>query len=149
MFSVRLLQIVLSFMAMLPMSAFTAEKVSLSETVEAQACGICCPSYRIVDTSGTLTLPVGNSFVDLAKISGDEKDHQFSGYFYQTTGQCGIEECTLFTVEEVDTSLIPEPVYDAANGTLNIQSVVTNNLDGNHYTVILSATSPYKTGISA
>lgn len=143
MFSVRLLRIVLSFMAMLPMSAFTAERVSLSGTVEAlacaQACGICCPSYRIVDTSGTLTLPVGNSFVDLAKISGDEKTHQISGYFYQTTGQCGIGECTLFTVEEVDTSRIPEPVYDAANETLNIQSVVTNNIDSTHYAVILSA----------
>ncbi len=141
--STRLLRIAAIVMAMLPMGSFAAEKVSLSGTVEslacAQACGICCPSHSVVDTSGTLRLLVGNSFVDLAKISDDEKVHQISGYFYETTGQCGIGECTLFAVEEFDAPRIPEPTYNAADGTLTIQSIVTNNIDNTRYTVTLSA----------
>jgi hypothetical protein len=144
MFLKRLLPLLLT---VLPAGALAAEeeveKVSLSGTVEtlacAAACGVCCPSYSIVDTSGTLSLQVGNSFVDWAKISDDGKVHQISGFFYQTSGQCGIGECTMFTVEEFENQQITEPAFNAATGTLDIQSVVINNIDNSRYKVSLSS----------
>ncbi|HJN94787.1 MAG TPA: hypothetical protein QGF41_03630, partial [Gammaproteobacteria bacterium] len=55
--------------------AAAQEKVSLSGTIEtlasAQACGICSPTHSVVDTSGTLSLQIGNTFIDLSKVSDD------------------------------------------------------------------------------
>ena len=79
---------------LLSIDAIAAEKVVLSGTIEslacATACGICCPTHSVIDTSGELNLQIGNSFVDLAKFSDDQQVHQLTGYFYETTGQCGI-----------------------------------------------------------
>ncbi|MCH7815667.1 MAG: hypothetical protein IIC60_03745 [Proteobacteria bacterium] len=124
-------------------SSLAAEKVSLSGTVEAvacaAACGICCPTHRVIDTSATLILQIGNAFVDLSKISDDGQVHQLSGYFYETTGQCGIGECTLFAVEQIDQQQIAEPAYDLATEELSIQSIVIDDVDGARYAVTLSA----------
>lgn len=120
-----------------------AEKISLSGTISsvanAAACGICSPTHSIVDTSGTLTLFIGNSFVDLSLISDDQQVHRFSGYFYQTTGQCGINECTLFAIEEVDTQQARVPVYNSSTEKLSIQSLVIDKEDNEPYAVTLSA----------
>lgn len=124
-------------------AGFAAEKVVLSGTIEsvacAQACGICCPTHSVVDTSGEISLQIGNSFIELAKFSDDQQVHQLTGYFYETTGQCGIGECTLFAVEQVDQQQITEPTYDAVNEILSIQSVVINNIDNTRYNITLSA----------
>ena len=110
----------------IPNLADTAEKVILSGTIEptfcAQACGICCPSYQITDTSGEITLQVGNSFVDLDLVSGDSSIHRFTGSFYETTGQCGVGECTLFVVESIDQAPASEVVYDNDSEELSVSS---------------------------
>ena len=128
---------------LLPVSALPAEKVSMSGNIEAQACtqacGVCCGTHSLLDTSGQLSLQIGNSFVDLAKFSDTSRVHQVSGYFYETTGQCGVGSCTLFAVEQVDQQQITEPVYDAVTAKLSIQSIVISNVDDTRYTVTLSA----------
>ncbi len=140
----RLLKkLVLACLVLVPICGFAAEKVVLSGTIQsvacAQACGICCPTHSVIDTSGELSLQIGNSFVELAKFSDDQQVHQLTGYFYDTTGQCGIGECTLFAVEQVDQQQIAEPTYDAVNEVLNIQSVVINSIDDTRYNVTLAA----------
>lgn len=130
-------------LVLLPAWLQAAEKVSLSGTIEAaacaEACGICCATHIVTDTSGELSLQIGNSFVDLAKFSDDQQVHQLSGYFYETTGQCGVGECTLFAIEQVDQQQITEPSYNASTEKLSIQSVVINNIDNTRYAVTLSA----------
>tara|TARA_B100000315_G_C14523251_1_gene562579 strand:- start:457 stop:1122 length:666 start_codon:yes stop_codon:yes gene_type:complete len=123
--------------------AATQEKVNLSGTIEtpacAQACGICCPTHSVVDTSGTLSLQIGNTFVDLSEVSDDGQLHELSGYFYETTGQCGIGECTLFAVEQLDQQQIAAPIYDAVNEKLSIETVVVDTVDQGGFSVTLAA----------
>ncbi len=123
--------------------AAAQEKVSLSGTIEtlasAQACGICSPTHSVVDTSGTLSLQIGNTFIDLSKVSDDGQLHELSGYFYETTGQCGIGECTLFAVEQLDQQQIAAPIYDAVNEKLSIETVVTDTVDQGGFSVTLDA----------
>lgn len=119
------------------------EQVSLSGTIvsvaNAAACGVCSPTHSVVDTSGTLSLQIGNSFVDLSSISDDEQVHRFTGHFYQATGQCGVNECTLFAIEEVDTQQTTAPSYDTSTEKLSIQSVVIDSNNDDQYSVTLSA----------
>lgn len=119
-----------------------AEKITLSGTIaavaNAAACGVCSPTYSVVDTSGTLNLLIGNSFVDLSTISDDGLVHQFTGFFYQAAGQCGINECTLFTVEELDTQRPSAPTYTSSTEKLSIQSVVIDNDNSEPYSVTLT-----------
>lgn len=130
--------------AMLTSASFAAasEKLTLSGTIapvtNVSVCGACSPSYSVVDTSGTVNLLIGNSFVDLSLISGDEQVHQFTGFFYQATGQCGINECTLFTVEELDTQQASAPTYNSSTERLSIQFVVIDNDNDDPYSVILT-----------
>jgi hypothetical protein len=129
-----------------PLSLAAAEEsVSLSGTIEAnecaQVCGLCCGTHTITDSSGEIVLPVGNSFVDLAKFSDNQQQYPISGFFYQTSGQCGVNECTLFTVEKVDQPLAAEPSYDPSTGKLSIQSLVINSADKPRYSVTL--TTPF------
>lgn len=119
----------------------SAEPVSLSGTIEAnfcpQTCGICCPTHIITDTSGSLTLPVGNSFVKLDNVSGDATIHHFTGTFYETSGQCEVGECTLFQLESMDQQPAAEPVYDPDSGELKIESAVIVGTD-THYSLTLT-----------
>lgn len=133
-------------LCLLPLSASGADvpdrvilSGSISQLACAAACGICCPTHRVVDSSGILELHIGNSFVDLGKISDDGETHTFSGYFYQTTGQCSINECTLFAVETVDQQQIAEPSFDPTTQRLSIQSIVVGDVDESHYRVTLAA----------
>ena len=122
---------------------FAQDKISYTGTIEAlacaAACGICCPTHSVVDTRGLLRVEVGNAFVDLDKFSDDGQTHQVSGYFYDTTGQCGIGECTLFTIEDIDQQKITAPTYDAVNEKLSIAAIVINNPDLTSYSATLSA----------
>ena len=122
--------------------AAESEKLTLSGTItsvaNAAACGVCSPTHSVVDTSGTVNLLIGNSFVDLSLISDDEQIHQFTGFFYQATGQCGINECTLFTVEELDTQQASAPSYNSSTEKLSIQSVVIDNDNDDPYSVTLT-----------
>ncbi len=128
--------------ALIGLTTSSQEKVSLSGTISpvacAAVCGNCCPSYSAVDTSGNITLNIGNAFVDIAKYA-DGGVYEISGYFYETTGQCGINQCTMFAVETVDQPQINAPVFDAANEKLSIDTVVINNPDQTRYSVTLGA----------
>lgn len=119
-----------------------AEPIVLSGKLETAACitvcGACCGSHILTDTSGELTLHIGNSFVDLAKFANDDQVHQISGRYYETTGQCGTGQCSLFTVESVDASFAPAAVYNPTNGKLSIQAVVISGQESNPYRVTLS-----------
>jgi hypothetical protein len=119
-----------------------AEPITLSGKLEVlsciQSCGACCGSHVITDTSGKLSLQVGNSFIDLAKFADDGTTHQFSGRYYETAGQCGIGQCTLFAVESVDAALSPAAIYNPATGKLSIQSVVIEGDESTPYRVTLS-----------
>ena len=127
--------------ASLPSNA-ADNSVSLTGSIEssscAQACGVCCGTHIITDSSGEIVLQLGNSFVDLAKFSDNQQQYPISGFFYQTAGQCGINECTLFTVEKVDQPLAAEPSYDPSTGKLSIQSLVINSADKPRYSVTLA-----------
>ena len=118
------------------------EQVIVSGTIEAlacaEACGVCCPTHNIIDRSGTISLQVGNSFVDLSSISDDEKTHRFAGYLYQGAGQCGIKECTFFAVESIDQEFIAAPSYDTPNETLVIESISSSDAPEESFTVTLS-----------
>lgn len=125
-----------------PLAVSAAELVSLSGKVETlactQSCGSCCGTHGLTDTSGSLSLQIGNSFVDLLQIADDDQVHQLTGRFYPTTGQCGVGQCTLFAVEAVDTPLAPAAVYQSANGKLSIQAVVIDDNAQAPYVVKLS-----------
>ena len=123
--------------------AFAQDKITFTGTIEAlacaEACGICCPTHSVVDTRGLLRVEVGNAFVALDKFSDDGQTHQVSGYFYDTTGQCGIGECTLFAIEDVDQQKITAPTYDAVNEKLSIAAIVINTPAPISYSATLSA----------
>lgn len=118
------------------------ETIVVSGTIEAlacaEACDVCCPTHSIVDPTGTISLQVGNSFVDLSEVSGDQQLHQFSGYLYESTAQCSTNQCTFFTVESLDQALIPAPSYDSNSETLTIETVTTTDEPDSPFTVILS-----------
>jgi hypothetical protein len=102
------------------------------------ACSTCCTGLLLTDTSGNHSLGIGNSIVDLSKIRDDDKVHQFSGYYYDTTGQCGMGECSKFAIVSVDASFAPAAVYNPENGRLSIQSVVISGQESTPYRVKLS-----------
>jgi len=120
-----------------------ADQVSLSGSLQAlacpQVCGSCCGTHSITDTTGNIKLEVGNAFVDLGKLADDGKIHRFSGYFYNTTGQCGLNTCSLFAVESIDIKLTPAAVYESAKRKLSIQAVVIDGDKDSSYSVILDA----------
>ncbi len=130
------------FLLLFPNLVWSADKVVLTGPITSQscpaACGVCCATHSVTDSSGTLTLLIGNAFVDLSQLSDDGKNHQLSGYFYEGSGQCGVNQCTLFAVEELDTSVGSAANFDSKSQRLSIQSVV---IDGNAslpYSVTLS-----------
>lgn len=135
-------KLLLSFL-LLPGAALGAEQISLSGTLQAlacpQVCGSCCGSHSITDTSGNLKLEVGNAFVELGKVADDGVVHRFSGYFYNTAGQCGINTCSLFAVETVDVELTPAAIYQSTQRKLSIQAVVIDGDPDSSYTVTLDA----------
>lgn len=114
----------------------------LTGTITAQpcatACGICCATHSVTDSSGSITLLIGNAFVDLAKVSDDGESHQLSGFFYEGSGQCGVNQCTLFAVEELDAAAGGTANYDSQSQRLSIQSVVIDGNGSKPYAVTLS-----------
>ncbi|MES3007716.1 MAG: hypothetical protein V4751_08090 [Pseudomonadota bacterium] len=118
------------------------DSVALSGTLEPLACvamcGACCGSYQLQDSSGQLRLNIGKSAVDLSPFSEKSVLHRFTGAFYETTGQCGINQCTLFAVATVDAVPTSETVYNAQAGELVIPSA-TMSSTGEKFAVTLSA----------
>lgn len=122
--------------------AADAAPVSLSGTVQSlvctQSCGSCCGTHGLTDTSGNISLQIGNSFADLAKIADDGQVHQINGYFYTAAGQCGVNECSLFAVETIDQPNLPAAIFQPASGRLSIQAVVIDgDADKTRYLVDL------------
>ncbi len=135
--------ILLFFNLMLSASVLAADQVSLAGSLNAlacpQVCGSCCGTHSITDTTGNIKLEVGNAFVELGKLANDGKIHRFSGYFYDTAGQCGLNTCSLFAVESVDVELIPAAVYESTQRKLSIQAVVIDGDPDSSYRVLLDA----------
>jgi hypothetical protein len=108
------------------MHVHAAESISLTGSLQPLACtavcGACCGSYLLTDESDTLSFQVGISFVDITGISDDSSLHRFTGSFYQASGQCNVNQCTLFAIESVDEPLVPETVYDPQTGQMHIPS---------------------------
>lgn len=88
-------------------------------------CGNCCTGHTAADTSQTLIFNIGSSGDDLSKIYNDGLDHSIKGYFYQTTGSCGMGECTLFHITSVDQSDLP--LYNSQTDQLEIPSVLVDD----------------------
>lgn len=126
----------------LPVSA--AEEISLSGTLDSvfctQACGTCCGTSVIQETSGELRIPVGNSFVSLTGIRDTRSIHRFTGRYYDTNGQCGVGQCKLFQIESVDQSRVSEPSYDTDSETLTLPSAV---IGGTQQRYLLQLLPPY------
>ncbi len=105
-------------------AALAAEPVSFTGKLEPAvcpaACGTCCGMYLLQDSSRQINLHVGNSFVDLSAHSGKSTLHRITGSFYETTGQCGLNQCTLFLVEEIDEAEGGVAVYDETAQTLEV-----------------------------
>jgi hypothetical protein len=105
-------------------AALAAEPVSFTGRLEPAACpaacGTCCGMYLLQDSSRQINVHVGNSFVDLSAHSGKSTLHRITGSFYETTGQCGLNQCTLFLVEEVDESEGAVATYDEKTETLEV-----------------------------
>jgi len=123
-----------------------ASRVSLSGTLQstvcAQACGTCCGSVGFTDTSGNISFPIGNSFVDLVKIVDDGQAHQINGHFYNAPGQCGENKCSLFAVETSDEPDSPAAIFQPATGRLSIQSVVIDG-DAENRPFVVNLEPPY------
>lgn len=117
------------------------DSVSVSGTLEPLACvamcGACCGTYQLQDTSGQLRLNIGKSNVDLGPLAEKGTLHRITGTFYETTGLCGINQCTLFGVETVDEAL-EEAVYDEQAGELVIPSATLSST-GEKFAVTLEA----------
>ena len=124
-----------------PGTTLAAEQVHLSGKVVtvacAAACGTCCGTHNLTDSTGTINLSIGNAFVDLTKIADDGLSHQFTGHIYSTTGQCGVGQCALFAVESVDTEMTAPANFESGSGKLSIQSVVIDADTDTRYRVIL------------
>ncbi|MDP2140271.1 MAG: hypothetical protein Q8L20_05615 [Gammaproteobacteria bacterium] len=116
--------------------------VVLTGTLEQAACpgmcGFCCASYLLEDSSGELQLSVGKSAVDLSPLSDKGILHRFTGSFYETTGLCGVNQCTLFAIETVDEPPAADAVYDEQTAELIIPSA-TMSSTGEKFTVTLAA----------
>jgi hypothetical protein len=114
----------LAILMSLAQSAQAAERVTFTGKLEPAvcpaACGACCGAYLLQDSSKQINVYVGNSFVDLGGINGKSSLHRFSGSFYETTGQCGLSQCTLFLVEDVDQEEGGVAEYDARTDTLEV-----------------------------
>jgi hypothetical protein len=117
-----------------------ADKITLSgrlsQAICPAACGICCGSYLLQDTSGIINLNVGNSFADLTGITDSKVIKRFSGSFYPASGQCGIGQCQLFVIEEIDTAAVAETVYDQKKDTLVIPSATISGTS-DHFALTL------------
>ena len=116
--------------------------VAVSGTLEPLACvamcGACCGTYQLQDTSGQLRLNIGKSHVDLSPLAKKGTLHRITGTFYETTGLCGINQCTLFGVETVDEAPVQEAVYDEQAGELVIPSATLSGT-GEKFAVTLAA----------
>jgi len=108
----------------LAQSAQAAERVTFTGKLEPAvchaACGACCGAYLLQDGSKQINVYAGNSFVDLSGVNVRSSLHRFSGSFYETTGQCGLSQCTLFMVEDVDQAEGGVAEYDARTDTLEV-----------------------------
>ncbi len=117
-----------------------ADRVTLSGTLSQAACpaacGACCGSFLLQDTSGQINLSVGNSFVDLTGITDGKVIKRFSGSFYAGAGLCGIGQCNLFVIEEIDKEAVAETVYDQKKDTLAIPSATISGTS-DHFAVTL------------
>ena len=125
-----------------PALASGSDKVVLTGAITSQscaaACGVCCATHSVTDTSGTITLLIGNAFIDLSQVSDDGKNHQLGGHFYEGSGQCGVNQCTLFAVEELDSVIGRAANFDSQSQRLSIQSVVIDGSASQPYSVTLS-----------
>jgi len=105
-------------------SVFAAERVTFTGKLEpavcTAACGTCCGAYLLQDSSRQINVYVGNSFSDLSGLSGKSTLHRITGSFYETTGQCGLNQCTLFLVEEVDQEEGAVARYDPQTDTFEV-----------------------------
>ena len=112
------------YLLFLTQSATAAERVSFTGKLEPAvcpaACGACCGAYLLQDSSKQINVYVGNSFVDLSAMNGKSTLHRITGSFYETTGQCGLSQCTLFLVEDVDQEEGGVAEYDAQTDTLEV-----------------------------
>jgi hypothetical protein len=104
--------------------ALAADSVSFTGTLEPAvcpaACGTCCGTYLLQDSSQQINVHVGNSFVDLSPHSGKSTLHRVTGSFYRTSGQCGLNQCTLFLVEALDKPDGAVAVYNEKEQTLEV-----------------------------
>lgn len=120
--------------------ALSADRVTLSGTLSQAACpaacGVCCGNYLLQDTSGQINLSVGNSFVDLTGVTDGTVIKRFSGSFYPAPGLCGVGQCNLFVIEEIDKETVAETVYDQKKDTLAIPSATISGTT-DHFAVIL------------
>lgn len=120
--------------------ALAADRVTLSGTLSQAACpaacGACCGNFLLQDTSGQINLSVGNSFVDLTGITDGKVIKRFSGSFYPGPGLCGIGQCNLFVIEEIDKETVAETVYDQKKDTLAIPSATISGTS-DHFAVTL------------
>lgn len=122
--TLRRLACAFAVLMILGQSATAAERVTFTGKLEPAvcpaACGACCGAYLLQDSSEQINVYVGNSFVDLSGLSGKSSLHRISGSFYETTGQCGLSQCTLFLVEDVDQEEGGVASYDARTETLEV-----------------------------
>ncbi len=88
-------------------------------------CGNCCTGNIAADNSQTLNFSIGSSDVDLSKVYNDGTDHYVKGYFYPSSGSCGMGECTFFHVTSVDQTDLPS--YSSQTGQLEIPAVVVDD----------------------
>lgn len=121
------LQIALVFVLATAPTLHAADSISLTGRLQqvacAAACGICCGSHILSDSTGSISMLVGNSFADLTGLSDNSSLHRFSGSFYQAPAQCNIGQCQLFVIETVDAVVIPEAVYSPETEQVHIPSV--------------------------
>ena len=97
-------------------------------------CGNCCTGNIVEDYSKTLNFNIGSSANDLSEIYNDGLDHAINGYFYQTTGSCGMGNCSLFHIVSIDQPDLP--LYNSQTDYLKIPSVLVD--DNRLYQVDLS-----------
>jgi len=89
-------------------------------------CGNCCTGIIASDTSKNLNMSIGGSDIELNTFYDDKLIHAINGYYYSTSGSCGMGTCSLFYVTSVDEN--NNSTYNSQSGKVVIPSVSVSGI---------------------
>lgn len=93
----------------------------------ALACGICCGEALLSEANGGFQTWVLGSEPDLKPFLDDGIQRRITGFFFQGTGQCGVNACTYFHVSSIETATPDQATFDSSSQTLHVPDVLVDD----------------------